>query len=191
MQPKFFKTSLDFRKWLEKNHKNKDELLVGFYKKETGKASITWPESVDQALCFGWIDGVRRTIDEESYMIRFTPRRPGSIWSAVNLKKMEALKAQGLVFPAGLAAYERRKDHKSAIYSFEQKKDNIKLPPAFEKEFKKNKNAWAFFSKSAPSYQRAAIWLVISAKQEATKWKRLKALVEDSAAGLRIKQLRR
>ncbi|HEY9176826.1 MAG TPA: YdeI/OmpD-associated family protein [Flavipsychrobacter sp.] len=191
MTPKFFKKPADFRKWLEKNHERETELYVGFYKTGTGKPSITWSESVDQALCFGWIDGIRKSIDEESYMIRFTPRKPGSIWSVVNMKKMEELKAQGLVHPKGIAAYERRKDDKSAIYSFEQHKDNIKLPPEFEAEFKKNKQAWKFFHSSAPSYQRAAIWWVISAKREATRINRLHTLIIDSEAGLRIKELRR
>lgn len=191
MHPKFFKTPADFRKWLEKNHEKEQELYVGYYKRDTSKASITWPESVDQALCFGWIDGVRKGIDEKSYMIRFTPRKPGSIWSAINIKKMETLKEQGLVHPKGLAAFEKRKDHKSAIYSFEQDKDNLKLPPEFEAEFKMNKQAWKYFHNSAPSYQRGAIWWVISAKQEATCLKRLKTLIEDSAAGLRIKLMRR
>lgn len=191
MPPKFFKKPADFRKWLEKNYEKETELYVGFYKKATGMPSITWPESVDQALCFGWIDGIRKSIDEDSYMIRFTPRKPGSIWSMVNMKKMEELKTQGLVHPKGIAAYERRKDDKSAIYSFEQHKDNIKLPAEFEAEFKKNKHAWKFFKSSAPSYQRAAIWWVTSAKREATRINRLHTLIIDSEAGLRIKEMRR
>lgn len=191
MEPKYFKTPADWRKWLEKNHEKEQELLVGFYKKGSGKPSITWPESVDQALCFGWIDGVRRSIDEDSYSIRFTPRKASSIWSAVNIKKMETLTKQGLMRPAGIAAFERRKDHKSQVYSFEQKPEHLVLPLAFEKEFKKNKAAWKFFSGSAPSYQRPAIWWVISAKQEATRMKRLKELIADSAEGLRVKPLRR
>lgn len=191
MPPKFFKNPADFRKWLEKNHEKETELYVGFYKTGTGKPSITWPQSVDQALCFGWIDGVRKSIDEESYMIRFTPRKPGSIWSMVNMKKMEELKANGLVHPKGIAAYKKRKDDKSAVYSFEQHKDNIKLPPELEAEFKKNKKAWGYFHHSAPSYQRAAIWWVISAKREATRINRLHTLIIDSEAGLRIKEMRR
>lgn len=191
MLPKFFKKPADFRKWLEKNHEKETELYVGFYKTGTGKPSITWPQSVDQALCFGWIDGIRKSIDKESYMIRFTPRKPGSIWSMVNIKKMEQLKAEGLVHPKGQAAYDRRKDEKSAIYSFEQHKDSIKLPPEFEAELKKNKKAWDYFHHSAPSYKRAAIWWVISAKREATRINRLHTLIIDSEAGLRIKELRR
>jgi len=190
MQPKFFKKPADLRKWFEKYHETKGELHVGYYKKGTGKPSITWPESVDEALCFGWIDGIRRSIDEESYMIRFTPRRPGSIWSAVNIKKVEELKEKGLMHPNGLTAYARLNGDKSKIYSFEQQK-NIKLPPAFEKDFKKHKQAWKFFTSSAPSYQRGAIWWVISAKQETTRLRRLNTLIEDSEAGLRIKHLRR
>lgn len=191
MAPKFFKTPADFRKWLEKNHEKEQELQVGFYKKYTGKPSITWPQSVDQALCFGWIDGVRNGIDEESYMIRFTPRRAGSIWSAINIRKVEELTAAGLMKPAGIAAFERRKDHKSKVYSFEQKHEDLVLPPAFEKEFKKNKKAWAFFKSAVPSYKKPAIWWVISAKQETTQLKRLQTLIEDSEAGQRIKHLRR
>lgn len=191
MQAKFFKTPADFRKWLNKNHKTEQELLVGFYKKGSGKASITWPESVDQALCFGWIDGIRRSIDEESYSIRFTPRRPKSIWSSVNIKKIAELTEKGLMLPEGIAAYERKQDHSSEIYSFEQDKKNIKLPAAFEKQFRSNKTAWKFFQSSPPSYRHPAIWWVISAKQEATRQRRMNTLIEDSEAGLRIKQFRR
>lgn len=191
MEPKYFKNPAEWRKWLEKNHEKEAEILVGFYKTGTGRPSITWPESVDQALCFGWIDGVRRGIDEDSYTIRFTPRKASSIWSAVNIKKVEALTKQGLMRPAGIAAFERRKDHKSQVYSFEQNPEHLVLPPAFEKEFKQNKMAWTFFSGSAPSYRKAAIWWVISAKQEATRQKRFKELVADSAQGLRVKPLRR
>lgn len=136
MEPHFFKTPDDFRQWLEKNHNKADELLVGFYKAGTKKGSITWPESVDQALCFGWIDGVRKSRDEESYTIRFTPRRPNSIWSAVNIDKMEKLIAQKLVKPEGLEAYQKRKEEKSRIYSHERTEDAV-LPVAMEKEIKK------------------------------------------------------
>lgn len=191
MQAKFFKTPADFRRWLTKNHKTEQELLVGFYKKGSGKASITWPESVDQALCFGWIDGIRRSIDEESYSIRFTPRRPKSIWSSVNIKKIAELTEKGLMLPEGLAAYERKQDHSSEIYSFEQDKKNIKLPAPFEKQFRNNSAAWTFFQSAPPSYRHPAIWWVISAKQEATRQRRMKTLIEDSEAGLRIKQFRR
>lgn len=191
MKPRFFKNSLAFRKWLEQNHDKKDELLVGFYKKGTGKASITWPESVDQALCFGWIDGIRRKLDEESYSIRFTPRRPKSIWSAVNVRKVNELREKGLMKPEGLAAFEKLKENNSEVYSFEQKKDGLKLPPEYLNELKKNKKAWNFYNNSAPSYQRMAVWWVISAKREPTRQKRLATLIEDAANGLKIKMLRR
>lgn len=191
MEPIFFESPAAFRKWLEKNHTKEKEVLVGFHKTKTGKPSMTWPESVDQALCFGWIDGVRKSIDEHSYTIRFTPRKPTSIWSAINIKKVEALTEKGLMKPAGQAAFSHRKEHKSKIYSFEQDRENMKLEPAQEKQFKANKKAWKFFTEQAPSYQRTAIWLVISAKQEATRTKRLETLIADSEAGIWIKQLRR
>lgn len=191
MEPIFFKNSIAFRKWLEKNHSKAKELLVGYYKKGTGKPSMTWSESVDQALCFGWIDGVRRKIDDETYMIRFTPRRQGSIWSAVNINKVAVLSEAGLMHASGIAAYEKREDKKSKIYSFEQKPEHIVLPSAFDTVFKKHQQAWAYFQTTPLSYQQPAIWWVISAKQEATKLKRLQSLIDDSAAGQRVKHLRR
>ncbi len=185
---KFFKTPAEFRTWLEKNHAKKEEQWVGFYKTLSGKKSITWPESVDHALCFGWIDGLRKGIDEESYKIRFTPRKKTSIWSAVNLKKVEELKKAGLMQEAGLQIYNERNGKNEKKYSFEQQE--IKLEPAFEKEFKSNKEAWKWFSASAASYRKAAIWWVIQAKQESTRTRRLKTLIHDSANGERIKEMR-
>lgn len=187
MKVKFFKTPLDFRKWLEKNHLNETELIVGFYKVGTGKKSITWPESVDQALCFGWIDGIRRGIDEESYSIRFTPRKANSIWSNVNLKKMEELKAKDLIFPAGYEIFKKRKEDKSGIYSFE--KNEVKFSETYEKEFKKNKKAWAWFEKQIPSYKKPAKNWVMSAKQEITREKRLQQLIHDYENEKKIKPL--
>jgi uncharacterized protein YdeI (YjbR/CyaY-like superfamily) len=181
MKPTFFSSPSDFRKWLEKNHDKKTELLVGFYKVGSGKQNMTWSESVDQALCFGWIDGVRKSIDENSYTIRFTPRKPSSIWSAVNIKKINELTKQDLMHEAGLAAYNKRKDHKSAIYSFE--KEEMKFSPTFEKQFKANKKAWKYFEALAPSYRKTSIHWVMSAKQEATQAKRLNSLIADSEAG--------
>lgn len=189
MEPKFFKKPEDFKEWLAKHHTTKEELYVGYYKKATGKPSMTWPESVDEALCFGWIDGIRKKVDDESYMIRFTPRRPDSIWSAVNLKKIEELKKKGLMQKAGLAVYEKRKPEKSEGYSFEQKKA-IKLPDEFEALFKKNKKAWTLFKSMAPYYQRTATWWVISAKKEETRLRRLNTLIEDSENKLKVKPLR-
>jgi len=188
MNPKFFPKPEDFRKWLEKNHSSKSELLVGFYKKDSGKPSITWPESVDQALCFGWIDGVRRSIDEISYSIRFTPRKEKSHWSAVNLKRYKELKKLGLVHKSGENAFSRMDIRNSKMASFEQKE--INLDGKFEAVFKKNKNAWSFFNRLAPSYRKPSIWWVISAKKEETQWKRLDILIQCSESGERIPMLR-
>lgn len=188
MKPKFFSEQQKFRKWLEEYHDKKKELLVGFYKKSTGKPSITWPESVDQALCFGWIDGIRRSIDEESYSIRFTPRNPKSTWSAINIKKVEELKKLGLIKPAGLAAYKRKEENNSKIYSFEQR--IVKFDAGYEKAFKKNKKAWNNFLLQPPYYRKTVTHWVMSAKQEVTRIKRLNRLIKDSEAGLKIKEMR-
>jgi uncharacterized protein YdeI (YjbR/CyaY-like superfamily) len=187
MKPTFFAKQADFRKWLQKNHKTATELLVGFYKTGSKKPSITWPQSVDEALCFGWIDGIRRSIDEESYSIRFTPRKPGSIWSSINIKKVEELSAKGLMQPAGLEAFAKRKENKSRIYSYEN--EAIGLSEEFEKQFKANKKAWAFFTSMAPSYQKTAIHGVMTAKQEATRLRRMSELITASAEGKKIKRL--
>jgi uncharacterized protein YdeI (YjbR/CyaY-like superfamily) len=187
-KPTFFAKGSDFYKWLEKNHEKETELIVGFWKTHTAKPSMTWSESVDQVLCFGWIDGVRRSIDEDSYTIRFTPRKPTSIWSKINIDKVEALTKQGLMRPAGMAAFEKRTANKSKVYSFEQ--ENIAFDKKQEKLFKANKKAWEFFQSAPPSYRKPATWYVISAKQEATREKRLNELISDSENGLRIKHLR-
>ena len=181
-KPRFFKTPADFRKWLERNHEKEHELLVGFYKKGSGKPSIDWPQSVDEALCFGWIDGVRRNIDEESYSIRFTPRKKGSNWSAVNVRKMAELTAQGRVTPAGRAAFEARTEDKTAIYSYENR-DKAQLDAAAEKAFKANAEAWEYFQSRPPWYRRTATHWVVSAKREETRQRRLEQLIADSAAG--------
>ncbi len=181
MTPLFFEKQSAFRKWLEKNHKKKTELLVGFYKVDSGKPSITWPQSVDEALCFGWIDGVRKSIDKDSYQIRFTPRKPSSIWSAVNIKKMETLMREGLVQSSGLAIFEKRTESKSKIYTYENAE--VQFPADFSKLFKSNKSAWDYFQTLAPSYRKASTSWVMSAKQESTKIKRLNELIEDSKAG--------
>jgi uncharacterized protein YdeI (YjbR/CyaY-like superfamily) len=183
MKPTFFPTPADFRKWLETNHDKAPELLVGFHKKGSGKPSITWPESVDEALCFGWIDGVRRTIDEESYSIRFTPRRPRSNWSAVNLKRVAELTKLGRMHPAGLRAFEARGP--SRTYSYERKEDQ-KLDPTYEAKLKANKRAWTFFQAQPPYYRRIATLWVMDAKKEETRLKRLATLIDDSAHGRRI-----
>ena len=169
VKPTFFAKSSDFRKWLQQNHHKKTEFLVGFYKVDSGKPSMTWSESVDQALCFGWIDGVRQSIDKESYQIRFTPRKPTSIWSSINIKKFEELVKLGLMQPAGFASFEHRTEKKSGIYSFEQKV--VELSADFIKQFKANKKAWKYFQSLAPSYQKTSAHWVMSAKQETTRLK--------------------
>jgi uncharacterized protein YdeI (YjbR/CyaY-like superfamily) len=189
MQPKFFPTPADWRSWLEQNHESEAEVWVGFYKKGTGKPSITWPESVDQALCFGWIDGIRKTIDDESYVIRFTPRRRGSIWSNVNTRRAGELISVGLMQAAGKKAFDSRDPAKSGIYSFERTKP-AKLPPAVKKVFMANKRAWKFFQSQPPGYRALVTNWVLTAKQEATRDRRLATLIKDSAAGQRIAQLR-
>ena len=188
MTPTYFATQQDFRNWLEKNHARETELLVGFYKVTSSKPSITWPQSVDQALCFGWIDGIRKSIDPESYSIRFTPRKPGSTWSALNIRKVEEMNKLGLMFTAGLAAFQKRNEQKSAIYSYENRPE--KLDSENEILFRSHEQAWAFFQSQPPSYQRTAIYWVMSAKQEATRQKRLNDLISDSKNGLKIKPLR-
>ena len=184
MKPRFFKTPANFRGWLEKNHDKAKELLVGFYKKDSGRPSITWPESVDQALCFGWIDGVRKRIDDESYSIRFTPRRRGSIWSAVNIKRAKELEELGQMTPAGSHAFAQRDEKKSAIYAYENRPRE--LAPEYEKRFRANKKAWAFFSEQAPSYRRVITYWVMEAKKEETRERRLAALIDYSAQGRRV-----
>jgi len=184
MEPAFFSTQSDFRNWLENNHRTETELLVGFYKVNTDKLSMTWPQSVDEALCFGWIDGVRKSIDEDSYCIRFTPRKKTSIWSAVNIKKVENLVKQGLMQAAGLDAFNNRKEEKSKIYSFES--DTKKLPENFEKHFKANKVAWNFFTSQTFSYKKTVIHWIITAKQELTQLSRLKKAIAESEKQKRL-----
>lgn len=189
MKPLFFATPTDWRKWLEQNHEREKEVLVGFHKMGSGKPSITWPESVDGALCFGWIDGVRRSIDASSYTIRFTPRRPRSIWSNVNVERANELIGSGLMQPAGMRAFEARQGERSGVYAFEQ--SEIAFDRAQEQQFKREKAAWKFFQSQAPWYRRTATYWVISAKREETKEKRLRILIEDSAAGRTIGPLTR
>ena len=181
----FFKSPLEWRQWLKGHHANTQELLVGFYKKTSGKPSITWPEALDEALSFGWIDGVRKSLDADSYTIRFTPRKPRSIWSVVNIKRAKELIKKRLMRPAGLNAFQERVKEKSGLYSFEQKK-KPKLDELYEKKLRVNKKAWTFFQTQAPSYQRKASWWVMSAKKEETRLKRLATLIEDSQHGRRL-----
>ncbi|MGG5210066.1 YdeI/OmpD-associated family protein [Chryseobacterium sp. MIQD13] len=185
MTPTFFATKEEFRKWLEENHTKEKEILVGFYKKGTGKPSMNWSESVDQALCFGWIDGVRRSLDSESFSNRFTPRKPNSNWSIINIRKVEELTKAGLMTLEGQKAFEARKEEKTGIYSHE--KENIILDPVYEAQFKIYENAWNFFEKQAPSYKRTVIHWLMSAKQEKTRLSRLEKVIRESEQLKRLK----
>jgi uncharacterized protein YdeI (YjbR/CyaY-like superfamily) len=189
VEPIYFESPAAFRSWLEAHHETKTELLVGFHRKATGRPTMTWSESVDQALCFGWIDGVRRTVDEERYTIRFTPRKARSTWSNVNIAKVAELTAQGVMAPAGLRAFELRDEARSGIYSFEQR--SRPLPPEYEVQFRANLAAWERFQAMPPGYRRTASHWVVSAKREETRLKRLATLIADSERGRRIAQLTR
>ena len=180
-RPTFFATPAEFRRWLEHHHDSKDELWVGFHKKATGRPSLTWPEAVDEALCFGWIDGIRKKVDEESYTNRFTPRRRGSNWSAVNTRRVKELIRERRMHAAGLKAFKARDPKKSEVYSFEQRK-TLQLDTAAEARFKKNPEAWSFFEALAPGYRRLAIHWVTSAKKEETRARRLEMLIQNCAA---------
>ena len=184
-QPTFFPTSADVRRWLEATHETAPELLVGFWKKSTGKPSIDWPQARDQALCFGWIDGIRKSLGDDAYTIRFTPRRKGSIWSKVNVDRFNALKAEGLMTQAGEAAYERHK-HRSGIYSYE--KPVASLTPEEEAVFRRNKPAWSDWEKRPAGYRRSALGWVTGAKRPETRAKRLAELIAVSAEGRRLPQ---
>lgn len=185
-EPTFFKNPAAWRKWLEKNHARKSELLVGFHKVSSGNPSITYQEALDEALCFGWIDGVRRG-GEKTYTIRFTPRRAKSIWSAINIRRIEELKAHGKVHASGLAAYEGRDPERQKKYSYENR--DAALSAEEERSFRSNRKAWKNFSAMPPSYRRPATWWVVSAKKLETRERRLATLIADSEAGRRIKLL--
>jgi uncharacterized protein YdeI (YjbR/CyaY-like superfamily) len=189
LDPVHFATADEFGAWLAENHDRVDVLWVGFWKMATGRPSITWPGSVEQALCWGWIDGLRRSIDDERYAIRFTPRRADSTWSAKNLETYAELEAGGRIQPPGRAAFERRDPEKTDEYSFEQQ--NAELSDEFRRRFQADESAWSFFQSQPPGYRKTATWWVMSAKREATRQRRLATLIEDSAAGLRIGPLRR
>lgn len=184
MTPIFFTDQKEFRKWLEENHSRESELLAGYYKVGSGKPCMTWSQSVDEALCFGWIDGVRKSIDSERYCIRFTPRKPSSNWSAVNLKKVEQLTEKGLMKQSGLDVYNNRKIANSGMYSFE--KETSKLSEIFENEFMAHMAAWEFFKKQAPSYQKTILHWIMSAKQEKTQLSRLRKTIIASEKQTRI-----
>lgn len=184
MKPKFFSSPERFRAWLEKNHATARELLVGFHKKNSGKKSVTYAEALDQALCFGWIDGVRRNLDETSYTIRFTPRKPRSIWSLINVRHVERLQNEGRMHAAGLAVFAQRDPKRTGIYSFENRPRE--LSPQYAKEFGVNKTAWEFFQAQPAGYKKLVCFYVMSAKKEETRIKRLQRLIESSANGKRL-----
>jgi uncharacterized protein YdeI (YjbR/CyaY-like superfamily) len=189
MEPKgirYFATPAAFRAWLERHHESAGELWVGFHKKSSGAPSLTWPESVDQALCFGWIDGLRKNVDATRYTIRFTPRKPRSVWSAVNIRRFGELEAAGEVRAAGHRAFAARRENRSGIYSYEQR--SAELPEAFEQRLKRHRAAAAYFHGRPPSYRKAAIWWVVSAKKEETRERRFATLVELSAENRDIPQ---
>jgi uncharacterized protein YdeI (YjbR/CyaY-like superfamily) len=189
MEIKFFKSPRDLRSWFEKNHDKKQEQFIAFYKKDSGKPSITYQEALDQALAFGWIDGVRKSIDVKSYMIRFTPRKPKSYWSAVNIKHVERLMKLGSMHQSGIKVFESRDKEKSEKYSFERQ--NVKLNSNYEKLFKANKKAWDFFQSKPPSYRKSALWWIMSAKQGETRIRRLDQLIKYSESGEKIPPLKR
>jgi uncharacterized protein YdeI (YjbR/CyaY-like superfamily) len=183
--PTYFATEAEFRRWLEANHETAPELLVGFWKKNSGKPSIDWPQARDQALCFGWIDGLRKSLGDDAYTIRFTPRRKGSIWSKVNVDRYEALTASGQMNPAGVRAYEENK-HKSGLYAYENAQKE--LTAAEEKLFRGNKAAWLDWERRPPSYRRSALHWITSAKRDETRAKRLAELIAVSGEGRRLPQ---
>jgi uncharacterized protein YdeI (YjbR/CyaY-like superfamily) len=188
MKPRFFRNQAELRRWFERNHDKAAELWVGYHKKGTGKPSITWPESVDEALCFGWIDSVRKSLPPDSYTNRFTPRRAKSNWSAENVRRVRELIELGLMQPAGQAAFEAREDRRTGIYSYEQRPQE--LPAKYERTLRENRRALEFWKAAAPSYRKAATWWVISAKKEETRARRLAALIDSSAKGERVPPLR-
>jgi uncharacterized protein YdeI (YjbR/CyaY-like superfamily) len=183
--PKFFRTPKHFRTWLARNHERADVLWVGYYRKDSGRPSITWPESVDEALCYGWIDGIRKKVDDISYKVRFTPRRKKSIWSAVNIGRVAVLTKEGKMEPAGIAAFARRDESRSHQYSFENRA-TARLSAEDEREFRRYPAAWKFFEAQPPGYKRLAAWWVIRAKREETRRARLERLIATSRARRRI-----
>lgn len=175
----YFKSPAEFRAWLEQHHATTTEVVVGFHKKHTRMPSMTWPESVDEALCFGWIDGVRWSVDKSRYAQRFSPRKPTSNWSAINIKRVAELTKDGRMRPAGLRAFDKRRPIKAGAYSYEQRSPD--LPPQYAKLMKKNKAAWAYFSARPPGYRKITMWWIVSAKREETRLKRLNELIKYSA----------
>jgi uncharacterized protein YdeI (YjbR/CyaY-like superfamily) len=189
-EARFFRTPEDWRAWLGAHAAEGGEIWVGFFKRGAGGSGLTWPESVDQALCFGWIDGRRQSIDATRYRIRFTPRGPRSIWSSVNVARVAELEAEGLMQPAGLEAFARRRDDRSGVYSHEQAGEPV-LDAGAEARFRERAGAWEFFQAEAPSYRKAALWWVVNAKRTETRERRLETLIGDSAEGRRLRHLQR
>ena len=183
-QPSFFATPENLRSWFERNHAAEKVLLVGFFKVGTGKPSVTWTQAVDEALCVGWIDGVRRSLGKESYTVRFTPRKKGSIWSDVNVRRMAVLTEEGRMRAEGLAAFEQRLEARSGIYSYEQEKE-AEMPEWAMARFREHPAAWEWFQRQAAWYRRTAAWRVVSAKQEATRTRRLEGLIAAAGRGER------
>lgn len=186
-----FATPEEFRVWLTEHHAQRDELWVGLWKKATGRPSITWPESVDQALCFGWIDGIRKKVDEEAYTIRFTPRREGSVWSRRNIERYALMQEAGLIEPSGKAAWKRRTEAKSSIYSYDQPKKQLSLSAEYRRRLEDNEAAWSDWQSRPPGYKRQVSHWIMSAKKEETRLRRLRKLIDDSAAARKVKPLRR
>lgn len=187
VKPTFFATPSAFRAWLGSHHAEADELWVGFYRKASGRPSLTWPESVDEALCYGWIDGIRKSLDDLSYTIRFTPRRPGSIWSGVNIKRAQALIESGKMQPAGLGAFEARRENKSGLHSYEQR--GVELEEPYDRILRQDQAAWSFFHAQPASYRKAVSWWIVSARKEETRLKRLERLTAFSAQEQRLPEL--
>lgn len=187
MKITYFKSAAAFRTWLEQHHATERELFVGFYKKASGRAGLTYAEAVDEALCFGWIDGVKRRVDQFSYQHRFTPRTAKSIWSRINIQHAERLIKTGRMTPAGRKASAARDPKRSEVYSFENAPRQ--LPPAGERRFRADRTAWDFFQRQPPGYRRVATFWVVSAKKTETQTRRLEQLIVDSRAGRRLKQL--
>jgi uncharacterized protein YdeI (YjbR/CyaY-like superfamily) len=187
LKPVFFPTPAAFGAWLAKHHADAGELWVGYYKRHSRKPSLTWPESVEEALCYGWIDGIRKSIDEISYTIRFTPRKRGSVWSGVNIRSAERLIGSGRMQPAGLKAFAAKKENRSGIYSYEQR--SVDLPEPYGRLLAKNRAAWTFLQSQPPSYRKIVSWWIVSAKKEETRLKRLERLAALSARGRRLPEM--
>ena len=190
MRPTYFRSPAEFRAWLKEHHATEDELWVGFYKKGSGRPSITWSEAVDEALCYGWVDSVRKSVDDKRFTNRFTPRKPSSNWSEINVRRVEELTRQRRMRAPGRKAFEARQARRAGTYSYEQRYD-VKLPPDLERRFRAEKKAWAWFREQPAGYRSTALYWVMSAKRHDTRERRLATLIEDSSKGRRVPPLRR